>query len=54
MMIEVACICGNNLRDVGRNGQLRDRDVNKLLETAVRPRVTRYREAFVKVQSHAS
>jgi hypothetical protein len=38
--------CGNHLRDVGRNGQLRDPDVNKLLETTARTKVARYREAY--------
>jgi hypothetical protein len=49
MIIDVACtheFCGNHFTDVGRNGQLRDPDVNKLLETAARTKVARYREAY--------
>ena len=49
LIIDVACThesCGNHLRDVGRNGQLRDPDVNKLLETTARTKATRYREAY--------
>jgi hypothetical protein len=49
LVIDIACtleFCGNHLRDVGRNGQLRDPDVNKLLETAARTEVARYREAY--------
>jgi len=49
LIIDVTCtheFCGNHLRDVGRNGQLRDHDVNKLLETTARTKVTRYCEAY--------
>ena len=38
-VIDIACtheFCGNHRRDVIRNGQLRDSDVNKLLETTAR------------------
>ena len=38
--------CGNHSTDVGRNGQLRDPDVNKLLETAARTKVALYRDAY--------
>ena len=36
LVIDIACtrdFGGNHHRDIGRNGQLRDHDVNKLLET---------------------
>ena len=54
MVIDIDCIkefCGHHLRDVGRNRQLRDPDVNKLLETTgsrlgARTKVARYREAY--------
>ena len=48
LVIDIACnheSCGNHLRDVGRNAQLRDPDVNKLLETTARTKMARYREA---------
>ena len=49
LVIGVACIdefCGNHLKDVGRNGQLRGPDVDKLLETTARTKVARYRETY--------
>ena len=42
LVINIACtheFCGNNRRDVTRKGQLRDPDVNKLLETTAWPSV---------------
>ena len=49
LVIDIACtheFCGNIRTDVTRNGQLRDSDVNKLLETTARTKVARYREAY--------
>ena len=31
---------------MGRNGQLRENDVNNMLETTARTKVARYREAY--------
>ena len=42
LVIDIGCtheFCGNHLRDVGRNWQLRDPDVNKLLETTAHTKV---------------
>ena len=52
LVMEIACthdFCGNHLTDVGRNGQLRDPDVNKLLETTACTKVARYREAYANL-----
>ena len=52
LVIDIACtheFCGNFRRDVTRNGQLRDSDVNKLLETTARTKVERYREAYANL-----
>ena len=49
LIIDIACtheFCGNTCKDVTRNGQLRDRDVNKILETTARTKVERYRDAY--------
>ena len=49
LVIDISCtheFCGNNLKDVARNGQLRDPNVNKLLETTARTKVDRYRDAY--------
>ena len=49
VIVDVACtheFCGNHFTDVGRNGQLLDPDVNKLLETAARTKVARYRDGY--------
>ena len=54
-IIDVACIhefCGNRLADVSCKGQLRDPDVNKLLETAVHTKVARYRDAYAHTRGH--
>ena len=48
LVIDVACthdFCGNHLTDVGRNGQLCDPDVNKLLEITARTKLARYHAA---------
>ena len=53
LVIDIACtheFGGNHRRDIGRNGQLRDHDVNKLLETTARTKVARYREAYANRQ----
>jgi hypothetical protein len=49
LIIDIACtheFGGNHLTDVGRNRQLRDPDVNMLLETTARTKVARYHEAY--------
>ena len=49
MIVDAAFIhefCGNHLADVSRNGQLRDPDVDRLLEKAARTKVARYRDAY--------
>ena len=49
LVMDIACtheFCGNHRRDITRNGQLRDSDVNKLLETTARTKVARYREGY--------
>ena len=49
LVIDIACtheFGGNHLRDVGHNGQMRDPDANKLLETTACTKVARYREAY--------
>ena len=38
--------CGNHLADVSRNGQLRDPEVNKLFENAVRTKAVQYHNLF--------
>ena len=53
LVIDIACtheFCGNHLRDVSRNGQLRDPGVNKLLETTACTKVALYREAYASQQ----
>jgi hypothetical protein len=49
VIVDVTCIhefCGNHLVDVSRNGQLRDPDVNKLLQNAARTKAARYRDGY--------
>ena len=53
LVIDIACtheFGGNHCRNFDRNGQLRDHDVNKLLETTARTKVARYREAYANRQ----
>jgi hypothetical protein len=52
LIIDVACtheFGGNHFTDVGRNGQLRDPDVNKLLETTACTKAAWYREAYANL-----
>ena len=54
LAIDIACthgFSGNHRRDVTRNGQLRDSDVNKLLETTARTKVERYRDSYVLMET---